>query len=137
MEQARKAACTTKSDFIAGEDFVAGLPVDERAAIDARAVELIAEHLTLRDLRKAHDLTQERMALLLGVAQENISRLEQRTDMLLSTLASYVKAMGGELKLVVAFPDRQPVQLTSFAEIFARDAAAPRLRRRPQPVSTL
>jgi DNA-binding XRE family transcriptional regulator len=128
MAQGKSAARFKKIDFIRGEDFVAKLPAAERAAIDARAAELIAEHLTLRDLRKARDLTQERMAALLGVAQENISRLEQRSDMLLSTLTSYVQAMGGDLKLVVAFPDRKPVELARLADVFARDATA-KLRR--------
>ena len=88
-----------------------------RARVDARARALVAEELTLRDLRHAHELTQERMAELLGVKQENISRLERRTDLLLSTLASYVEAMGGRLKLVAEFPDRAPVVIKALTEI--------------------
>ncbi len=90
------------------------LPAERRANIDARAEELIAEEMTLRDLRKAQDLTQERMAELLGVGQDNISRLEGRTDMLLSTLRSYVAAMGGSLDMVIRFPDRPAVSLSSL-----------------------
>ena len=127
MTQNQTVARWKKADFVRGEDFIARLPAAERAAIDARAADLIAEHLTLRDLRKAHDLTQERMAALLGVAQENISRLEQRSDMLLSTLASYVQAMGGDLKLVVSFPDRKPVELAGFGDVIAERGA--RMRR--------
>jgi transcriptional regulator with XRE-family HTH domain len=73
--------------------------------------ELIAEEKTLRDLRQALSLTQERMAETLGIGQESISRLEKRSDLLISTLGSYVKAMGGELRLVAEFPNRPPVVL--------------------------
>jgi transcriptional regulator with XRE-family HTH domain len=90
------------------------LPPERRAKIEARAEALIAEEMTLRDLRKAQDLTQERMAELLGVGQDNISRLEGRADMLLSTLRSYIAAMGGSLDLIVRFPDRPAVSLSAL-----------------------
>ena len=79
------------------KDIMNGLTAERREKIEARAEELIAEEMTLRDLRKAQDLTQERMAELLGVGQDNISRLESRTDMLLSTLRSYVTQAGKEI----------------------------------------
>jgi len=79
-----------------------------------RLVFLIADELTLRDLRKAQDLTQKRMAELLGIGQDNVSRLESRSDMLLSTLRSYIDAMGGSLELIVRFPDRPAVALSSL-----------------------
>jgi transcriptional regulator with XRE-family HTH domain len=96
------------------KDVMNTLPAGRRAKIEARAEELIAEEMTLRDLRKAQDLTQERMAELLGVGQDNISRLEGRADMLLSTLRSYVAAMGGSLDLIVRFPDRPAVPLSAL-----------------------
>ncbi len=96
------------------KDIMNTLPAKRRTKIDARAEELIAEEMTLRDLRKAQDLTQERMAELLGVGQDNISRLEGRADMLLSTLRSYVAAMGGSLDLIVRFPDRPAVPLSAL-----------------------
>ena len=96
------------------KDVMNTLPAERRAKIEARAEELIAEEMTLRDLRKARDLTQERMAELLGVGQDNISRLESRADMLLSTLRSYVTAMGGSLDLIVRFPDRPAVALSAL-----------------------
>ena len=58
MAQGKNSARCTQSDFIRGDDFIAQLPAAERAAIDARAAELIAEHLTLRDLRKARAALQ-------------------------------------------------------------------------------
>jgi DNA-binding XRE family transcriptional regulator len=93
------------------------LPVDRRRKINARADELIAEEMSLRDLRKAHDLTQERMAEMLNIGQDSVSRLEQRSDLLLSTLRGYVAAMGGSLELVARFPDRPCVILSGLAEL--------------------
>ncbi len=93
------------------------LPVERREEIESRAAQLIAEEMTLRDLRQALKLTQEKMAELLEIRQESVSHLESRTDLLLSTLKGYVKAMGGELKLVVDFPDRQSVILSDLSSL--------------------
>lgn len=97
------------------------LPDGRRQRVMARAEDLIAEELTLRDLRKAHDLTQERMAELLDIGQDSVSRLEQRSDLLLSTLRSYVDAMGGTLELVARFPDRPAVVVSGLTGL-ASDA---------------
>src|SRR5258708_37652183 len=86
-----------------------------RKKVETRAAELIAEKVSLRELRRAHRLTQRRMAEKLGIGQEGVSRLEQRSDLLISTLRSYVKAMGGNLSIVAKFPDRQPVVLAGLA----------------------
>lgn len=64
---------------------------------------------TLKDLRKRAGQTQEEMAAALGVGQETISRLEKRSDMLLSTLHHYVESIGGQLALVATFPNQPPV----------------------------
>jgi transcriptional regulator with XRE-family HTH domain len=92
------------------------LSAARRRKVEARAAELIAEELTLRELRKARKLTQVRMARALGITQDSVSRLEQRSDLLLSTLRRTVEAMGGTLSLVAEFPDRPPVVLTGLAE---------------------
>ena len=84
---------------------MAGLPAKRRAKIEARADELA----TLKDLRQAVAQTQEELAAELGVGQDTISRLEKRSDMLLSTLRHYVESMGGKLELVAQFPNRPPV----------------------------
>jgi DNA-binding XRE family transcriptional regulator len=102
------------------EDKFARLPRDRRAKVDARAAELIAEEMTLRDLRRALDRTQVHMARELGVKQETVSRLEKRSDVLLSTLRGYVEAMGGELHLLATFPDRPPVRLKTLAAVPAQ-----------------
>ena len=95
-------------------DVIRGLPLDQQHDIEVQAALLIEEEITLRDLRKAHELTQERMAEALHISQDGVSRIEKRSDFLLSTLRSYVEAMGGKLRLVVEFPDRQPVSLSGL-----------------------
>jgi len=92
------------------------LPAARRRKVEDRATELVAEEMCLRDLRKAMNRTQVEVAKVLKVGQDTVSRYEQRSDMLLSTLQGYVQAMGGELELVVTFPDRKPVKLKSLGE---------------------
>jgi len=70
----------------------------------------------LRDRRKARKLTQARVAKTLGITQDSVSRLEKRSDLLLSTLRKTVKAMGGDVHIVAQFPDRSPVLLSHLAE---------------------
>ena len=93
------------------DEKINSLPKSRRVKIEKRAAELIAEEATLQDLRKAFGLTQTRMAKRLRVGQDTVSRVEQRTDMLLSTLSGYVEAMGGRLNLIAEFPDRPAVRL--------------------------
>ena len=93
------------------------IPRARRERIEDRARSLIAEEMSLRDLRKARRQTQARVAETLGINQENVSRIEQRSDLLLSTLSGYVGAMGGRLSLVAEFPDRPPVVVTGIAAL--------------------
>jgi len=99
------------------DEWIASLPADERRRIEARAAELIAEEMSLRDLRKAMKKTQVALAKRLKVRQHGVSKIEQRTDMLLSTLRGYVRALGGELHLVAEFKDRPAVRLTEIGGI--------------------
>src|SRR5712692_8896781 len=87
-----------------------------RKKVEARAAALIAEEMTLQELRQARKLTQVRIAKVLGISQDGVSRLEKRSDFLLSTLRKTVEAMGGNLSLVAEFPDREPVVLSGIAE---------------------
>ena len=102
---------------IDADEIIRRLPAARRRKIEARAAELIAEYMTLRDLRRARRLTQRRMAAKLGIGQDGVSRLEKRSDLLLSTLGGYVDAMGGRLRLVAEFPDRPPVILNGLADL--------------------
>jgi transcriptional regulator with XRE-family HTH domain len=100
--------------LVSHREFISSLPADEQSAIKKRSDELINEVETLQQMRKARALTQKKLAKKLGVGQVAVSKLESRSDLLLSTLRSYVEAMGGTLDLVVRFPDRKPVTLTTI-----------------------
>jgi hypothetical protein len=113
-------------------EVMAGLPKARRRAIEKRAGELIAEELSLRDLRKALLLTQTDVAATLGKGQDEVSRIEQRDDLLLSTLHGYVRSLGGELELVCTFKDRDPVRIKSNAFAEARKVAKRGARRAAQ-----
>lgn len=97
------------------------LSADRRNKIEARAAELIAEEMTLAELRRARKLTQVRMAKSLRINQDSVSRIEKRSDLLLSTLRKVVEAMGGKLDLVAKFPDHPPVTLSGIADARIRD----------------
>jgi hypothetical protein len=115
------------------DEIMAKLPAARRAKIEARAAELIREEKTLRELRRAARKTQTMIAKRLGVEQSHVSRLEQRSDMYLSTLRSYVKAMGGELELVVRLPDRPPVRLIGVGDLTPPAATRKRAAKEPEP----
>ena len=93
------------------EDMLGKLSASQRVTVQRRAEELIAEELSLRDLRKALNLTQSDMAKRLKKGQDMVSRIEQRDDLLLSTLQGYVKSLGGELELVCRFKNRAAVRV--------------------------
>lgn len=94
---------------------ISKLSTPHKAWVEARADQLVAEEMTLRELRRARKLTQARLAKAQGVSQDSVSRLEQRSDLLLSTLRKTLMAMGGQLSLVVQFKDRPPVILSGIS----------------------
>ena len=93
------------------------LPPARVKKIKKHAAELIAEEMTLRDLRNALELTQVELSAKLNMKQEAISRLERRSDLLLSTMISYIKEMGGELNLIAKFPNRPPIKIHGFDQL--------------------
>ncbi len=103
------------------DDVIEKLDPALRREVEEMAAEIIAEEMTLRELRKAQQLTQASVARELGISQDGVSRLEQRSDLLLSTLRRTVEAMGGSLALIARFPDRPPIELSGFAESEVRD----------------
>ncbi len=98
------------------EEIIRSLTPAQREQVEARAHQLIAEEMTLRELRCARKLTQTRVAEALGVTQDSVSRIERRSDLLLSTLRKTIEAMGGSLSLVAEFPNCEPVVLSGIAE---------------------
>jgi DNA-binding XRE family transcriptional regulator len=99
---------------IKARDYIAKLPKSEQRAIKAEAQELIAEELTLAQIREALKRSQAELAKKLGVQQSAVSRIERRTDLYLSTLRGMVEAMGGTLEIIARFPDRPPVRINQF-----------------------
>jgi DNA-binding XRE family transcriptional regulator len=99
---------------IRARDYIAKLPKREQRTIEAEARKLIAEELTLAELREARRRSQAELAKKLGVQQSAVSRIERRTDMYVSTLSGIVEAMGGTLEIVARFPDRPPVRINQF-----------------------
>lgn len=95
------------------DDYLGKLPKKDRRAIDKLAAELIAEEATLRQLREARDRSQEAVAKQLNIKQAAVSKLERRTDMYLSTLRSYIEAMGGKLEIIARFQN-QAVRISQF-----------------------
>lgn len=80
---------------------------------------------SLRELRKALTLKQEQLVESLNMAQGDISKLERRADLYVSTLRCYIEAMGGEFDLLARFPDGEsiPVALAELADDADRNVA--------------
>ena len=112
------------------DEVIAGLPPADRGAVIARAAELVAEEHSLAELRKALKLTQVEVAKRLGKGQEAVSRIEQREDLLLSTLSGYVASLGGELELICRFKNRAPVKISTSQFVPPKPASSARRRRR-------
>ncbi len=90
------------------------------AAAERRlAEEQAAYDHNLAEVRRALAFTQEQLARALGVSQAQVSRIEHQTDLYLSTLQSYLAAMGGRLELIAHFGDTQfPL---AFADLFPEE----------------
>lgn len=93
------------------------MPLNAQKTAEEKARKMLNE-MALQELRQARRLSQERIAEVLSTKQANISRLEQRTDMYISTLRSYIEAMGGKLDIIARFPDGE-VHINQFKEIGA------------------
>ena len=97
------------------------LPPERQQRIKERAATRIEEYRTLQELRKAAGLTQAKVSQKLSIPQSNVSRLEKNSDMLLSTLQSYVTALGGKLSLTVELPNKPPIALTGLGDLIDPD----------------
>jgi DNA-binding XRE family transcriptional regulator len=95
------------------------LPHARRKKIAARVDQLIREEMTMRELRKARNVTQVELAKALHVKQEQVSRIEKRTDLHISTLRRQVEALGGELTLMATFPKGAPIKIMGLGQLEA------------------
>ena len=96
------------------EDILNEMSPEQRRGVAARAEILLAEHDSLTQLRQALERTQASLGERLGTNAEDISRLEQPSDLLLSTLSGFVAEGGGKLSIVIEYPDRSTVALTNI-----------------------
>lgn len=86
----------------------------ESRAQSERLYQDLLKEMPLHELRRARELSQATLAKILHVNQAAISKMERRTDMYISTLRDYIRAMGGDLEIVATFPDGQ-VRIENFA----------------------
>ena len=115
------------------DEMIDALPKQRRERIDARYREIKEEVDSLQELRKAAGKAQADIAAALKIKQPSVSKIEKQTDMYLSTLRSYVEAIGGELDLVVRLPPHRPMRLHRLGEVLnppVRPSSRPR-RLRP------
>jgi DNA-binding XRE family transcriptional regulator len=86
-----------------------------------RYVKSVVEAVNLNQLREARSLTQAYLASVLGVNQGSVSKMEKRTDMYISTLRSFIQAMGGQLQIKAVFPEGE-VEIEQFKNVADRVA---------------
>ena len=84
-------------------------------------IEQLRQEMTLAELRRAFSLTQDTLARTLNVKQAEISKIENRADMLMSTLRNFVQAMGGDLEVRAVFPDRA-IEISTFSSLAGKPA---------------
>ncbi len=91
------------------------LSPETQARVNARVIAALRE-LPLAELRRARELSQQTLAEVMGVSQSEISKIEHRSDVYVSTLRSFIEAMGGELAIIARFPEGE-VQVNQFADV--------------------
>ena len=96
-------------------ELVKSMPADRQQRIAARVHGTLAS-MPLEEIRKARQMTQVKLAEALGVNQGEVSKIEHRTDIYLSTLAGYLEALGGKLEIRAVFPDGE-MRITQFEEL--------------------
>ena len=92
---------------------------ERRERVEHRVKEAL-KAMPLEGLRDARELTQVQLAQVLNVSQGAVSKVERRTDMYISTLRSYVRAIGGDLQIRAVFPEGD-VLIDQFEDLEATD----------------
>ncbi len=91
--------------------------LEEQAEIQERSQQLIAEEMARKEVKKAYELTQDKISQELGITAKKFDKLEEKTDLLLSILRQNLAEMGGNLKLVVEFTDHKSVIINDLKEL--------------------
>lgn len=111
-------------------DVVASLPLDQQAEIETRYQQMRQEVEGLRELRQIAGKAQEDIATALNIKQPSVSKIEKQADMYLSTLRSYVEAVGGKLELIVQLPGAPALRLDRLGDITEKHHPARTVARR-------
>lgn len=111
------------------DDVIASLPEERRERVEGRFAELQAEVESLGELRRVAGKAQAEIASTLRIKQPSVSKIEKQADMYLSTLKSYVEALGGELELVVRLPSHPPLKIERLGDVTGSKVAAPHGRK--------
>ena len=105
---------------------------ERRERIEQRK-EQLRQDMTLAELRKAFSLTQDTLAKNLNVKQAEISKIENRADMLMSTLRNFIQAMGGELEVRAVFQDRA-IEISTFSSLSGKPSTSRTGKKKPSMV---
>lgn len=116
----------TAQGYMTVDDIVREMSPARRKKVHAHVIDFCRQIETLRSIRKVANRSQVEIADALGFKQPTVSRLENKSDMYLSTLRRYVEAAGGTLNLVVEFPGQPPLALTGMGIATRRRARKPR-----------
>jgi hypothetical protein len=111
-------------------EVISSLPRDQQKQIEARYQELKQEVEGLRELRQIAGKAQADIASALNIKQPSVSKIEKQTDMYLSTLRSYVEAVGGKLELTVKLPKRPAMCIHHLGEEAPTSVAKSRARKK-------
>lgn len=98
------------------DDVLAELSDENRAKVEAGAERIYDEYLTLQELRKAKQVTQQELSRRLNKRQSTIAQMEKRSDLMISTLRDYIEGLGGQLTLQVELPGHAPVTLNGLGD---------------------
>jgi transcriptional regulator with XRE-family HTH domain len=112
-------------------EVIASLPKERQQRIEEQFQQLRQEVESLKELRRATGKAQAEIAAALKIKQPSVSKIERQADMYISTLRSYVEAIGGELELTVRLPSRPPLRLRHLGDMLEPE---PR-RKRPSPAA--
>src|ERR1700704_550892 len=116
-------------------EMIDALPKQRRERVDAQYRKLRDDVESLREIRKVAGKAQADIAAALKIKQPSVSKIEKQTDMYLSTLRSYVEAIGGKLDLVVRLPSRRAMHLNLLGEVLGGPANPPPPRRAARSLS--
>lgn len=96
-------------------ELIDAMPPARRQKLEKRFQDSIAA-MPLEALRKAREMTQLQLGEVLGVHQSEVSKIEHRADICVSTLIDYVEALGGHLEIRAIFPDHE-VRISQFEDL--------------------